>query len=405
MSMTHKTFVFGVILVAVLAAASAPARADLRLKVTPQADGTAVPVSVALPKGTAAEGAVFRMTLPGKKTDIRGQVVAGDDGPELHWVIPQVTAGQTATWTASPAPPAAAAGTFTVRDEAGRHLDILFGGRIVTRYMYANDTSTATRAHETYKVYNHVFDAEGREPITKGPGGKYTHHRGIFIGWNRTSAGGQKVDTWHMKNCRIEHQKILARTGGPALGRTTVLIHWNDSTGKAFLVERRQITVYAQPASTIALLDFRTRLTAAAAEVVLAGDPEHAGCQYRPHDDVSKHGNKPATLTKYLFYKESIRGKGQFEKDMPWACMSYSLRGKRYNVEHMNHPTIPKGNTYSAYRDYGRFGAYVPTKVPAGETLELRYRYYVGAGDLPDRAAAAARYAAFATPPKVEIVR
>ena len=115
--------------------------------------------------------------------------------------------------------------------------------------------------------------------------------------------------------------------------------------------------------------------------------------------------NKGDQAAKYLFYKDSIKGKGQFEKDMPWACMSYSLKGKRYNVQHMAHPTVPKGNVYSAYRDYGRFGSFCSTKTAAGKTRSLRYRYYVGTGDLPERATPAARYAAFATPPKVEIVK
>jgi len=404
--MIQTRVVSGAVLLAALAAVSVPATgADLTLKVTPQADGTFVPVSVALPKG-AAEAGVFRMVCAGKKdAAIYGQIVAGDKGPELHWVIPQVSTGQETTWTASPARADGSVKTFTLKDTPGRHLDTLYCGRIVTRYMYANDTSNATKAHETYKVYNHVFDAEGKEPITKGAGGKYTHHRGIFIGWSRVKAGGQGMDTWHMKNCRIEHQKILAQTAGPALARTTTLIHWNDKAGKAFLAEQRQITVYAQVAPAIVLLDFRTRLTATEGEVTLSGDPEHAGCQYRPHNDVASHGRKADKLTKYMFYKESIKGKGQFEKDMPWVCMSYWLREVRYNVQHMSHPMIPKGNTYSAYRDYGRFGAWVPTKVPAGGTLELRYRYYVGVGDLPDRAVPTARYAAFTTPPKVEIVK
>ena len=402
--MIHKKAVSGVVLLAALAAVSAPlSGADLKFEVTPQANGTYVPVSVALPKGAAAEGALYSMIGAGKDDSTLGQVVAGDNGPELHWILPRAVAGKTTTWRARPE--AQARWVFSIKDTAGSHLDILYDGRIVTRYMYANDTSTPAKAHETYKVYNHVFDAEGKEPITKGAGGKFTHHRGIYIGWNRTKAGGQGMDTWHMKNCRMEHQKIIKQTAGPALARTTMQIHWNDKAGKPFLVEQREITVYNQYGSAMMLLDFRTKLTAPGGEVILSGDPEHAGCQYRPHNDVASHGRKGDKATKYLFYKESIKGKGQFEKDMPWACMSYWLREKRYNVQHMNHPTIPKGNTYSAYRDYGRFGAFVSTKVPAGETLELRYRYYVGVGDLPDRAAAAGRYAAFATPPKVAIVK
>jgi hypothetical protein len=71
----------------------------------------------------------------------------------------------------------------------------------------------------------------------------------------------------------------------------------------------------------------------------------------------------------------------------------------------MSGPSIPKGNTYSAYRNYGRFGAYFKKPVAKGETLELRYRFYVAKGDMPDRKEFAQRYTAFATPPKAEVAK
>lgn len=404
--MTRTYVALGVALVVALSLAVAPSSAaDLKLKVTAQADGTFVPVSAALAKGAAAEGAIFRLHREGKKdANVFGQVVTGPNGPVLHWVMPQASARQAVIWIATPVATAPAK-TFAVKDTPGKHMDVLFDGRVVTRYMYESDISTPAKAHETYKVYNHVFDAEGAEPITKGAGGLFTHHRGIFIGYSRTVAGKDRMDLWHMKpaHARHEHRKFITQIAGPAMARTTMEIHWTNKDRKPVMTEQRQITVYAQPGPAIMLMDFTSTFTAGETDVTLGGDPEHAGCQYRPHDDVKK--NKGELATKYLFYKQSIKGKGQFEKDMPWACMSYSLKGKRYNVQHMAHPTVPKGNVYSAYRPYGRFGSFCATKVPAGKTLTLRYRYYVGVGNLPDRAAPAARYAAFATPPKVEIVK
>jgi mono/diheme cytochrome c family protein/glucose/arabinose dehydrogenase len=68
---------------------------------------------------------------------------------------------------------------FAFQDKAGEHLEVLSGGKIVARYMYAHDVSTPARQAETYKPYLHVFDAAGAGPITKGAGGSFTHHRGI----------------------------------------------------------------------------------------------------------------------------------------------------------------------------------------------------------------------------------
>jgi len=404
--MTRTCLAIGVALIVAFAVAAVPSSAaDLKLKVTPQTDGTFVPVSVVLPKGAAAEGAIFRIVREGKKdANVFGQVVTGDGGPELHWVMPQAAAGQAVICIATPAV-GTAGKVFTTKDTAGKHMDILFDGRPVTRYMYESDITTPAKTHETYKVYNHVFNAEGTDVITKGQGGTFTHHRGIFIGYSKTVAGKDKMDLWHMKpaHARHEHRKFITQTAGPALARTTMEIDWTNKDHKAIMTEQRQITVYAQPNPAIMLMDFTSTFTAGEADITLGGDPEHAGCQYRPHNDVTK--NKGELATKYQFYKASITSKAQFEKDMPWACMSYSLKGKRYNVQHMAHPTLPKGNVYSAYRDYGRFGSFCVTKIAAGKTVTLRYRYYVGTGDLPDPATPTARYAAFAAPPTVEIVK
>lgn len=410
--MIRKTALAAAFLAAVIASRPAPA-AQLKLKVTPQADGANVPVCAKIDLPAELK------KLPGEKIMVilrqaggrsaAGQVVHTDGGAELWWILPKAKANKSTTWTVELTAVKFKRVEFKVdlKDEAGKHLDVLWAGKAVTRYMYARDTSTKQRAHETYKVYNHVFDEAGKEVITKGPGGLYTHHRGIFIGWNRLGFAGKRYDFWGMGGTTQEHQKLLRQTAGPVLARYRARVHWNITGPKTILSEERQITVFRQPAPTIMLMDFRTLLTAAAGEVMLDGDPEHAGCQYRPHNDLAEAGKKggPATKggAKYLFHREGIDPRK--DRDLPWVAMSYALGGKAYNVQHMSHPGIPKGNTYSAYRPYGRFGACFKQKIPEGQTLELRYRFRVGAGQMPTRAEMAARYAAFARPPRVQAIK
>ena len=95
---------------------------------------------------------------------------------------------------------------FALVLEEGRHLDILSEGRRVSRYMIAHDTSTEERRHETYKPYLHVYDASGAEPVTKGAGGQFTHHRGIFFGYSRLGFEGRRLDRWHMKGGEQVHR-------------------------------------------------------------------------------------------------------------------------------------------------------------------------------------------------------
>lgn len=269
----------------------------------------------------------------------------------------------------------AAFADFELKDTPGKHLDILQDGKLVGRYMYALDKSTKETLHDTYKPYLHVFDAEGKNSITKGPGGQFTHHRGIFIGWNKIGHGGKNYDRWHMSGGQIIHQKFLEQKADANQATITSLTHWNDAAEKPIVEETRTMTFRKAPAGGRVLIDCTFTLKAVNGEVELGGDPEHAGVQYRPADEVlSKE-------TVYVFPREKADATKDF--DYPWVGETYTLAGKRHSVVHMNHPANPKQTKYSAYRDYGRFGAFFVTKIPANQSLTIQYRFLVADGELP----------------------
>ncbi len=264
---------------------------------------------------------------------------------------------------------------FKFSDTPGDHMDILYKGATVARFMYAFDQSTEEKIHETYKPYLHVFDAAGKAPITKGVGGKYTHHRGIFVGWNKLQFGGEQHDLWHMKGVYQVHQKFLTKDAKADSAVLTSLIHWNGPDGKAILKEERTMTLRSLPAPGIVIVDLKSSLKAVRGDVRLDGDPEHAGAQYRPADEVDK------TKTIYAFPIENADPKK--DRDYPWVGETYSLAGKNYSVVHMNHSGNPKDTIYSAYRDYGRFGAFFTHDLKDGDTLTINYRFLVAEGELP----------------------
>jgi len=296
------------------------------------------------------------------------------------------------------------AGTFSWRDSEGEYLDLLFDGTKITRYMYSYDTSTEQSTFETYKPFHHVFDAEGNL-LTNGPDGsgaypkqaiRYPHHRGIMIGWNRLTFEGRRYDLWHMKEVHQVHQKFVGLTAGQGTAQSTALIHWNAEDGKPMLVEHRRTTVYRQGDPTVVMLDFLAELRAVRGDVLLDGDPEHAGMQYRAHNSVAAGGKE--VKASYLFHEDGIDPKK--DHDLPWVAMSYGLDSGRYVVQHMNHPDNPKPTIYSAYRDYGRFGAFFKKQIGRDTSLTLRYRIIVSRGDMPDRQTLADRYSAYVDGPK-----
>ena len=300
------------------------------------------------------------------------------------WMAVLLTAGACVACASS----AAVAG-FELKDTAGVHLDVTLDGRIVARWMYAYDKSTPERLHETYKPYLHIFGTDAAKPITKGAGGQYSHHRGVFCGW-KVNVAGKTYDFWHimrdLKNCQknldkpshlMLHQEFLDRKAGADAASFTALIHWNDPQGTVLIEEARTHVFTRRPAPAIVQVDLVTRLTAVAGDAKFGGDPEHAGCQYRPANEVERK------KTKYVF-PEGVTDVRK-TPDLLWAACRHIIEGKTYSVLHVNHPANPKGTAYSAYRDYARFGAYPKFDVAKGDTQVLRYRLLIMQGEMPTR--------------------
>lgn len=266
---------------------------------------------------------------------------------------------------------------FELKDTPGKHLDILDNGKKVARYMYEFDKSTKETLNETYKPYLHVYDAEGKNFITKGSGGSFPHHRGIFIGWNRLRYNGKSYDRWHMNNGQIVHQKFSKTNATKNAASFTSVTHWNDEDGEPIIIEERKMTFRKGNSPARLVIDFHTKLSAPNGDVMLDGDPEHAGVQYRPANEVDPKA------TKYIFPKEGADPRK--DRDYPWVGITYSLNGNKHSVIHMNHPANPTNTIYSAYRDYGRFGAFFKKEIPKGESLSLKYRFLIKDGEIENK--------------------
>ncbi|MEN9576677.1 MAG: hypothetical protein RL514_4532 [Verrucomicrobiota bacterium] len=281
---------------------------------------------------------------------------------------------------------ALAADGFTFQDTTGKHLDVLHGGKPVVRFMYAYDPATKESLHDTYKPYLHVFDTTGAKLITKGPGGQFTHHRGIFIGWNKITFGGKSYDRWHMTGGEQVVQKLLQQNATTDQATFTALVHWNDTAKEAFIVEERTFTVRRTAAGNV--IDFRAKLTAPRGDVQLNGDPEHAGIHFRPA------GELDTKQTLYHFPAE--KPNAHKDTDYPWVGETFTLGGATYSVVEMSHPKNPSGTRWSAYRNYGRFGAFPVAEVKEGASASFNYRFLIANGELPAAAAINQLYTEFA---------
>ena len=254
------------------------------------------------------------------------------------------------------------------------------------------DRSTKERREQTYKVFTHAYDFTGDAPITKGPGGKYSHHRGLFIGWKDTLVGDSDYDTWHMSNCYQQHVQWLEQDARADKAAQSQLIRWCTLQDEAFIEEVRTISV-SPGADGTRVIDFHSEFTALSGAISLRGDLQHAGMQVRMANEVSEHQQS----TRYVLPE----GAKELDNDKVvgawWTCCSPVVRGKRYWIVHMTPQTHPTGVPVYSIRRYARFGAFFEPELTQGQALPLRFRVVVADTEL-DRAACAALYDAYATP-------
>ena len=268
------------------------------------------------------------------------------------------------------------AADFSIQETPGKHIDILQNGKIVGRYMTEHDTSTPEKRQETYKPYLHIFDAEGQAPITKGPGGEYTHHRGILIGWMKIGVNGKTYDRWHMKGGDQVHEKLVAQN--PAKGSITSLVKWMGDGDDVIVEEERTMAFLPAVAPAYAEVDVTSKLKAVAGDTTFDGDPEHAGLQFRPANEVDR--------AKGVYVYPIEDAKPHKDLDYPWFAETFSLNNQDYSVVYLNHPQNPKEARISAYRDYGRFGAFFKTSVKKDEVLTIKARFLIVKGPMPNTA-------------------
>lgn len=286
-------------------------------------------------------------------------------------------------------------------DQAAGTADLIYGDKPVLRYMFAYDTSTKERVHDTYKVFHHVFGPSSGKPITKGPGGKFTHHRGLFVGWNRTSFGdGKRYDFWHCKGgAHLRHVRFIEQAADRQQGSMTAEIHWNDPDGNSVIKETRTVTVRGEPVTGGWQIDWSTKLESQVGDIQLAGDRQHAGFQFRADQHVADSNGatylRPAAFPQQ---PEAIqvgdKGDPPPHINLGWFAMTYELDAVRYTVEYFDNPNLPKPALFSE-RPYGRFGTYFKTAVTAAKPLEMDYRVVVSEGAPPSVESIQARYDAF----------
>jgi hypothetical protein len=363
---------------------------------------TVVSVPVAIPASSA--GAATAILEDGTGKTLQGQIASGR---ELRFVLPGLKAGASASYKVTfIREPSKLDESFAWKDTAGDFAELSVGKRPVLRYMYkALDESSKEARTETYKPFHHLYDPKGDRFVTKGAGSQFTHHRGIYFGFNKVTYGdNKKCDVWHCTGDAFQsHEKVLLSEAGPVYGRHRLLVAWHGVKKEVFANEERDLAAYALPGGT--LVEFSSELTPVIAPIQLDGDPQHAGFHFRAAGEVAE---KTAKQTYYI----RPSGPDKFgatrnwpgSKDhvnLPWNAMCFVINDQRYTVAYLDRPDNPKEARFSE-RDYGRFGSYFEKKLEKDDKMAVRYRLWLQAGEMkPEEIARLS--VDFLEPPKVTV--
>jgi hypothetical protein len=326
---------------------------------------------------------------------------AAQDEPVLRLPYPPRSAREVREDGTVPAPPLFP--RMQLIPEPGGQLHVEEDGRLVTAYR-----------HDTGEPKPYLFPLIGpsgagltRLGHPHDPGETHGHHRSAWVGFR----GVNGENFWEERSGgSLRHRRFERMEDGPACARFVSEIDWISRAGSALLQEQRDVTIYASGAGpgpnggapSARLMDFVLRFRGADGAVSL---------------DKTSFGFLAVRVAKSMGVFDGggvirnseggINEPGVFWKPARWCDYSGPVNTDRWNgIAFLDHPSNPRHPTPWHVRPDGWMGAAPAThsgmRIPAGEWLKLRYRWYLHLGDAPSANVEAAWHD-FAYPARVRL--
>lgn len=344
----------------------------------------------------------------------------GEGRVNIRWVEPALGADEKRTYTLTPRPGVAGNAFFRFVDSSdGSWRDLYFGDRPVMSQIIKYDEKNHAG---TFKPFDMVYTFRpttqpatqphgeldrNYEFITKGVGGQYTHHRGIYFGFNKTAYG----DFWHCPDVSQRHESFdrAHEWAGPIAAKMVARTGWIGKDGQPKFRDTREVTAWRVGNDEL-VLDYAITLeTLTGKPETVGGDAHHAGFHFRASNELAdtKDKSRRGGQAAYVFPPTAKLVKDDVRSDLAWANASFDLFGRRYSVTHMDGADNPKPTTYSTRR-YGRFGAFFTSEVTPDRPLKVNYRLVIrdttgAATTQPGATDVEAEYQSFVKPVKVTL--
>jgi hypothetical protein len=304
---------------------------------------------------------------------------AQGEGHTVRWLIPLIGAQERPKFTVQCG--AGSGASMALVDDPSGFISVRGPDREITRY------HTGLLAEKHKKPFFYPLLAEGvnvlREwPVGEGRPGEakdHPHHTGLY------HAFGEVNGREYWSKTPIVPRKILKRESGPAYARIVAENAWGED-----LVETQDVSILN--VGNDAVIDWTLTLKAGSAPVVFAKDIKlakegsfalrlAAGLSEVPAKGAKDFGLGLMTDAKGNKGENSIRA-----DRAPWVDYAGEVDGKKVGVAVMNHPSSFRYPTTWHVRAYGLFAANPwitqgENTLAPGDSLTLRYRVYVHAGD------------------------
>ena len=266
-----------------------------------------------------------------------------------------------------------------VIENAGKdgHQRLLFkkDGRPVAEFVYGD---------EELKPYVHVYGKENERLTEWAPDQQFSHHRGIFIGWNRIRSDLGRYDLWHLRNGgRMQVVKpVTSGTTPDGKAFFEAEIEWHggskDEQGNSLLLRELRRFEIASPQFGETIVDAQFHLSAAR-DLQLGGDLQHSGIHFRGSRELLQRKDE----TSYLWEPPLPGRGGKVESpDLKWCRLLFPIGQNWYSATELNAPSNPVEEL--SWRDYGRFGFFFSKELAKGEELKLKYRFITEPTDSPE---------------------
>ena len=225
-------------------------------------------------------------------------------------------------------------------------------------------------------------------PLKDTPGEEHDHphHRSLWFGHGDING----IDFWAEKaGCgKTVHRSFEKIESGKNAGVIKSSNDWVGPDGKVVFTDERTFRVYRDGST----FDFEITIHASNGDIIF-GDTKEGTMAVRVAESMKLKGHPGVA---HIVESTGVRDEATWGKKAEWCDYYGPIEGKTVGIAIFDHPNNPRHPTWWHVRDYGLFAANPfgqhdfenlkdktagNLKVPAGQSITFRYRFYLHGGD------------------------